>query len=218
MTPNGIEVPIFARVCCRHSNDEFPLLKRAWAYQERLLSRRVLHFAGYELIWECAASYDCECGTTPERDSFRPFIPTRPDETRGYGPDTLQKQWQLTVDNDSDILERHIPGIVRSGENIRNGSFRSLRCGALEKLYDPRPALYRDSDADTLKAILKRAPSWSWASTVSNARVQFLAVFEELATVEDVCVNSAGPDSTGALKPFAYLDLKAKLLRTSINV
>jgi hypothetical protein len=31
----------------------FPLLTRAWAYQEQLLSPRVVHFGSQELTWEC---------------------------------------------------------------------------------------------------------------------------------------------------------------------
>ncbi|KAJ0115138.1 hypothetical protein J7T55_001547 [Diaporthe amygdali] len=39
----------------------FPLIMRGWALQERLFSSRVLHFAAYEMIWECKASLNCEC-------------------------------------------------------------------------------------------------------------------------------------------------------------
>jgi hypothetical protein len=39
-----------------------PLLCRAWGFQERLLSPRVLHFSFDELVWECKAGIDCECG------------------------------------------------------------------------------------------------------------------------------------------------------------
>ncbi|KAF2730049.1 hypothetical protein EJ04DRAFT_393351, partial [Polyplosphaeria fusca] len=38
-----------------------PLLSRAWAFQERILSPRVLHF-GPELYWECRQTTQCECG------------------------------------------------------------------------------------------------------------------------------------------------------------
>jgi len=38
-----------------------PLLSRAWAYQERLLSPRVLHFGPQEVFWECMQDLDCEC-------------------------------------------------------------------------------------------------------------------------------------------------------------
>jgi len=39
-----------------------PLMTRAWAYQERLLSPRVLHFGPQEVFWECMQDLDCECG------------------------------------------------------------------------------------------------------------------------------------------------------------
>ncbi|KAF2750957.1 HET-domain-containing protein [Sporormia fimetaria CBS 119925] len=39
----------------------FPLLSRAWVYQERMLSPRVLHFGHYEIFFECKSSVACEC-------------------------------------------------------------------------------------------------------------------------------------------------------------
>ncbi|KAF2802636.1 HET-domain-containing protein, partial [Mytilinidion resinicola] len=38
-----------------------PLRTRAWAYQGRLLSPRVLHFCAQELAWECQETTQCEC-------------------------------------------------------------------------------------------------------------------------------------------------------------
>ncbi|KAF2853571.1 HET-domain-containing protein [Plenodomus tracheiphilus IPT5] len=43
------------------SNLHTPLLTRAWAYTERLLSPRVLHFTKSEMILECREGYQCEC-------------------------------------------------------------------------------------------------------------------------------------------------------------
>ncbi|KAI8724343.1 HET domain-containing protein [Fusarium sp. LHS14.1] len=40
---------------------EFPLLTRGWAYQERLLAPRVLHFCRGELVLECLRTTVCEC-------------------------------------------------------------------------------------------------------------------------------------------------------------
>ncbi|KAH8723185.1 heterokaryon incompatibility protein-domain-containing protein [Phaeosphaeriaceae sp. PMI808] len=53
------------------ANLHTPLLKRAWAYVERLLSPRVLHFTKSEMILECREGYNCECGriTDPSFDS-----------------------------------------------------------------------------------------------------------------------------------------------------
>jgi hypothetical protein len=39
-----------------------PLLGRAWAFQERMLAKRVVHFTPNELVWECQSLIDCECG------------------------------------------------------------------------------------------------------------------------------------------------------------
>jgi hypothetical protein len=41
---------------------ELPLFRRAWAFQERLLARRIIHFTKEELVWECKTRIDCECG------------------------------------------------------------------------------------------------------------------------------------------------------------
>lgn len=38
-----------------------PLLRRGWAFQERLLAKRIVHYTPRELIWECRTSSDCEC-------------------------------------------------------------------------------------------------------------------------------------------------------------
>jgi hypothetical protein len=40
----------------------FPLLSRGWAFQERILAPRVLHFCESELVWECRQISTCECG------------------------------------------------------------------------------------------------------------------------------------------------------------
>jgi hypothetical protein len=44
------------------ANQDTPLLKRAWAFTERLLSPRILHFTKGEMILECQEGYACECG------------------------------------------------------------------------------------------------------------------------------------------------------------
>ncbi|KAK0670222.1 putative heterokaryon incompatibility protein [Cercophora samala] len=43
------------------SSTHYPLLQRAWVFQERLLSRRILHFGYDELNWECMEKAWCEC-------------------------------------------------------------------------------------------------------------------------------------------------------------
>jgi hypothetical protein len=47
------------------SMELYPLLSRGWAFQERILSPRVLHFCKDELLWECREERICECGSLP---------------------------------------------------------------------------------------------------------------------------------------------------------
>lgn len=44
-----------------HNLEALPLSSRAWAFQERLLSPRVVHFGEDEMYWECMVSTSCEC-------------------------------------------------------------------------------------------------------------------------------------------------------------
>ncbi|EAQ90448.1 hypothetical protein CHGG_02383 [Chaetomium globosum CBS 148.51] len=48
---------------------QLPLLARAWAYQERLLAPRVLHFGPHEVFWECMQRLACDCGGIDEASS-----------------------------------------------------------------------------------------------------------------------------------------------------
>lgn len=64
----------------KHREDA-PLLTRAWAFQERLLPSRTLHFHAEELVWECRTSIRCECGELDD-----PWLK----EAEYHGADTLQ--------------------------------------------------------------------------------------------------------------------------------
>jgi hypothetical protein len=46
------------------SQELLPLFMRAWAFQERLLATRVLHYTATELVWECRSAVNCECTQT----------------------------------------------------------------------------------------------------------------------------------------------------------
>jgi len=62
---------------------EFPLMTRAWVYQERLLAPRVLHFCLEELVWECNEELACQCG------SFNP--PGKSKNVKNLHADILHK-------------------------------------------------------------------------------------------------------------------------------
>ena len=44
-----------------NNDSEYPVFQRGWCFQERILSRRVLHFTKKELIFECSEGLRCDC-------------------------------------------------------------------------------------------------------------------------------------------------------------
>lgn len=80
----GVVDDIYVCVKLAHMLEQFPLLNRAWVYQERLLSPRYLHFSPVELICECNAEILCLCSgkdVTSER-CMRETVEGRFAETR----------------------------------------------------------------------------------------------------------------------------------------
>ena len=68
--PNGVPYHVYARPVVPHITDTgyseqlriFPLLQRAWVYQERRMSPRILHITDREIFFECNSMTSCECG------------------------------------------------------------------------------------------------------------------------------------------------------------
>lgn len=52
----------FTQISETELDASFPLLKRGWAYQERMLATRVLHLCEHEVVFECKTDTVCECG------------------------------------------------------------------------------------------------------------------------------------------------------------
>lgn len=49
---------------------ESPLNTRAWALQENLLAKRIVHFTKGEMLWECVEGVKCECMETENVNSI----------------------------------------------------------------------------------------------------------------------------------------------------
>lgn len=83
----------------------FPLLSRAWFYQERLLSPRVLHFGPKEILWECKESCSCQCQRINPKTSLKLVYEHYP----------VQK----TVSDDSKTLPRRPLGTTSANSDER---------------------------------------------------------------------------------------------------
>ena len=210
-TQDGIQAKIFARRVIDHKVvRKQPLGNRAWAYQEHLLSRRIIHFLPEEVRWECRKTSKCEC-------SIRETDLSRGDASHevwsaGTGPlpsEALRhcySTWHSLVteyssrylSNPADKLpaisglaalvrtvsgSRYVAGLW--SENLVNGL---LWTSVNQGITSQRPPKFR-------------APSWSWASL--DGPVQYntwsLPKFENTCRILSGKCNPVGPDPYGQI-------------------
>jgi hypothetical protein len=157
----------------------FPLLHRGWAYQERILAPRVLHFGPDQVVWECRESRQCEFGSTGyyrdevDKGEFFRRITAAPSANHQRQIQALWRHivvqytnFDLTVSSDifpalSGLAERMWSS--RQGEDYLAG----LWSGSLiEDLLWHRDDsdIYRPLEFIGAEEWTWRAPTWSWAS------------------------------------------------------
>jgi hypothetical protein len=183
---------IFVRKQLRH--DEFftnaftagglPLFQRGWAFQERLLSFRVLHYTDSELVWECNTTSKCQCGRIlSQMDLFKVGelanqIERAPKPTFAYSSmrnltsRDLINQWETIVfqysnrglSHDADRLPA-LSGLARRFQTCNLGTYAA---GLWEK--DLHTQILWTTNARgkfRTRSSKYTAPTWSWASLSS---------------------------------------------------
>lgn len=94
----------------RSNHGGWPLLKRAWVYQERQLSRRVVHFTDSQLFWECHSAYKSESGCINQDWSDPAYINREVDYGRvpfKYPMADSIRAWQQVVEDYSALGLTH---------------------------------------------------------------------------------------------------------------
>lgn len=209
---------------------ESPLNTRAWALQENLLAKRIVHFTKRELLWECVEGLKCECMEVEAaaRPTSRPadflrkdqFIELRDfDETPGLGKlwlNLLRRYSTLTLSYRSDLLPA-LSGLAKLWESRGAGKYLAgfWQGNILESIvwtligagYPQRSREYR-------------APSWSPFSLESadgrcSDSMTHFPIWDHFdwlakkknAVVLGAGVTAAGADPTGQIKS-AFLQLQ----------
>lgn len=217
---------------------------RAWTFQERNLSRRILHFAKDEVYWRCRESGACE--TSPSLSTFT-STGTFPLSEIKSEYDALHRWTKIVKEYSWGRLSKKrdkLPALsgmavemqVASRDTYLAGIWRKHilfgLCWTAESEYAERPELYR-------------APSWSWASidsVIDNpaVRAQFLSghrgfmpqllstsfSFEtydfnpglrEMASIEDVQVEpSSGSNPYGQVDS-GWIKISSHLFQVSFS-
>lgn len=165
----GVPYSLLAQQCLGHPEiytgisdiiERWPLLSRAWVFQERLMSPRVLHFTNQELWWECRAETWCECGGIKSigKDKYQKAIMLQTGKSLiQIWHDAIERYSELNMTMEADKL----PAL--SGLASQMATRRS--CHFLAGLWEDSLVIdmlwlgYGGTTNSTW-----RAPSWSWAA------------------------------------------------------
>jgi hypothetical protein len=202
-----------------------PLNKRAWAVQERQLSRRVLHFTRHQLLWECfvlrasetqplgcrptshsrifemqyEADYIAGLDTDPEsqKEVRKQLAGLFPERWRTIVADYSGREMSKREDKLAAIsgLAHDLQGKVAAGEYV---------AGLWRESFAQDLAWYCvDGSAERL--VPYQAPSWSWASL--HGKIQYVDSWTKYSNlrsrwpvVESVYKELVGQDPNGQLK------------------
>ncbi|KAL9088305.1 MAG: hypothetical protein Q9165_006230 [Trypethelium subeluteriae] len=157
--------------------EHLPLFRRAWVYQERILSPRVIHF-GPELVWECRTHTQCSChylntSTETWKQSHQPSL-KRDIDFGGVKNDDWSRHVQaytiLQLTKPGDILPA-ISGVAQLYAATHENLGRYF--AGLWESNMVRHLAWRPQENRCRERIESwRAPSWSWASQLAN--VEFM--------------------------------------------
>ncbi|KLU92341.1 hypothetical protein MAPG_11287 [Magnaporthiopsis poae ATCC 64411] len=198
-------------------DEAFPLMNRRWAFQERLLSPRVLHFGPAELFFECRERYVCQCERTvlPEKGSLalKGMDTTLPETWR----EICQKysRAQLTFP-ERDTLPA-LAGIARRFSVAKRGRYvagvwegeliESLlwRC-TLQGSAKPEGEVIRRDE---------RLPSWSWAS--AGRQISFVkGIQKPWISLQGIDIVLDGTDPFGEAQ-YAHITVEGDVLPAIVD-
>lgn len=186
-----------------------PLISRGWVYQERALSRRILHFTRDELVWECMQKSICECGASStsarsvKRDMSSPLV------ARNLTADRLNAKWRASVQDysskeltyETDRLPA-LSGLAKSFGQQKFGI--DYLAGLRRDGFELDLLLHVAEQAQPDINNHKRLPSWSWASV--NDKVVFYSLWypskewKIAIEVSRAACELLGSDSTGEVQ------------------
>lgn len=154
---------------------KLPLAKRAWFYQERLLSRRMLLFGANEISWECRESLDCECANSKTIHLLKKDAHHYKLSLSDSNSDNINRVWasivriysRLDLSFPTDILPA-LSGIASRFQPFKKGRYLA---GLWEDSLLINLAWRKDDVLDPVpRPSPWRGPTWSWISTTGGCR------------------------------------------------
>lgn len=207
------------------------LSTRAWAFQERLLSPRTLHFGPAEMAWECRALCNCECSATNERTSrvtslLKGSIALQPYRVQeqsthevllsvdnAWRRDIVEEYTRLDLTKETDRLSA-LAGVaaraltLRPGDQYMAGMWRNTLAACL--------SWYTTPDRSSSRVFQENGPpTWSWASVsgqIRHARIADIPIDSSLIRILSVQYEAnalsrmgPGPRAPASLLAWGYI-------------
>lgn len=185
-----------------------PLLQRAWVAQERMCSRRIIHYTSTSMFWECKHCVASEDNALLTSDSF--WV----SEARTLFTDLHRSTFEFSNDEVLGIWYARLVETIYSRCKLTFGRDKLVAIAGLAKLIHDKTdmpyyaghwgydspwfieSLCWSRESPGSKTREYRAPSWSWASL--DAAIGFYGAFRDpstkyLSTVLKVSVTPQPP-------------------------
>ena len=224
-----------------HMVDQAPLVRRAWVYQERILSRRILHFTTSQVFWECKTH--CACETYPSTypvGSFSPPLRRINPGLDGFrirqrdggaifntSPDAFLDGFALwniliadysrcSLTHDTDRLVA-ISGVAAKFQETLNNDNDEYLAGMWRK-HLPYSLTWQ-ALGENSRPTSYTAPTWSWASITGQVKRKSLANVQHQRSVEIIeeCVEPAGLSKFGQVNG-GFISLKGSLMAIPLSI
>jgi hypothetical protein len=209
-------------------NGDWPLLRRAWVFQERRLSPRVLHFTRSQLVWECQSArtsedklLDYDWSSTAGETIQRHPLPEPTQHPFKYPFTDNDLDWRrivtyysrLSLTFDKDRLPA-IAAIVERSMRVRRSDTYIAGMWANSLLYDA--AWYRHEHGCGTKRPITSAPTWSWASIRGAVQFHDVSILSSVLLL-GIAHKINGPAHVGEVQ-HASIQLRGPVLTTSLEL
>ncbi|KAE8445890.1 hypothetical protein EG329_012814 [Mollisiaceae sp. DMI_Dod_QoI] len=177
-----------------HDITSEPLYKRAWALQERILSRRVVTYGTDRVTWQCRTHSYSESDSAPP-ETFSLLNPFELGFLDVFWSRLVTRYSQCGATYETDKLPA-LSGLVKTiklstGSTYLAGLWKETIFDNL--LWKVRsPGLQRRSSS-------YRAPTWSWASLDGPIDLDFATYPGSYAELLEYDITAAGLDTTGEI-------------------
>jgi hypothetical protein len=208
---------------CSNMSKEYPLLTRAWVFQERLLSPRVLHFTSAELVWECNETVFCECSGIQfdhERVHMKIDYKKNLEGLSNYESCVAYfDEWRHMVSEytrNEMTLERDVfPALSGVARQI-SGVLKTEYAAGLWQDDLIRDLLWETYDIYATRPETWRAPTWSWASIIGKVNYKFWKDINVHCTSLSASVTPVSANDFGEIES-AQLTVEGEIISATLE-